>query len=307
MAKEFDIYLNKRVTECDVIVYTLPYRDGLSVANRLILESCLQSYILQKMIAVQTGSRLVAHINDMIKLCHERLSIGMKLSQDISFSVCYSNVPDDLVIRLGVSDLTALESMFLEAENEMVLDVAPIITSVKRPFADMTMPIEIEATVNEAKQSMIAAITETQIGASDIDVWKQSYLDADAPVVITAELANLCYSLYETASNTIGLAQYVLGTEIHHSLGRGNSALLIGSAVTGSNMEKFIRIDHALHVMANAIEGAIKYITLDQTGIVFDLDASSILKRHRLLSEMDGDTLSDYDTMTLDEIDFVIL
>lgn len=28
MAKEFDIYLNKRLTECDIIVYSIPFRDG---------------------------------------------------------------------------------------------------------------------------------------------------------------------------------------------------------------------------------------------------------------------------------------
>ncbi len=29
MVKEFDIYLKRRITECDLIVYSLPYRDGL--------------------------------------------------------------------------------------------------------------------------------------------------------------------------------------------------------------------------------------------------------------------------------------
>lgn len=29
--KEFDIYLNKRLTECDIIVYSIPYRDRLTV------------------------------------------------------------------------------------------------------------------------------------------------------------------------------------------------------------------------------------------------------------------------------------
>lgn len=47
MAKEFDIYLNNRLTQCDIIVYSIPYRDGLTVMNRLILETCLESYTLQ--------------------------------------------------------------------------------------------------------------------------------------------------------------------------------------------------------------------------------------------------------------------
>lgn len=42
MVKEFDIYLKRRITECDLIVYSLPYRDGLTATNRIILESCMQ-------------------------------------------------------------------------------------------------------------------------------------------------------------------------------------------------------------------------------------------------------------------------
>ena len=48
MAKEFDIYLNERLHQCDIIVYSIPYRDGLTVMERLILETCLESYTLQK-------------------------------------------------------------------------------------------------------------------------------------------------------------------------------------------------------------------------------------------------------------------
>lgn len=42
MAKEFDIYLNKRLTECDIIVYSIPFRDGFDRDEAsMILESCL--------------------------------------------------------------------------------------------------------------------------------------------------------------------------------------------------------------------------------------------------------------------------
>ena len=47
MVKEFDIYLKRRITECDLIVYSLPYRDGLTATNRIILESCIESWRLR--------------------------------------------------------------------------------------------------------------------------------------------------------------------------------------------------------------------------------------------------------------------
>ena len=36
-------------------------------------------------------------------------------------------------------------------------------------------------------------------------------------------------------------------------------------------------------------------------------ELSAIVKRHRLLYEMDSDTLSTYDDMSLDDVDYVIL
>lgn len=307
MAKEFDIHLNRQVTECDIIVYSLPYRDGLSAANRLILESCLESYTLQKMIAVQTGSSLVAHINDMIKLCKERLSIGIEFSQDASFQVSYASYPDDMVIHLGASDLNVLETSFYEAKNGMVLAVAPLTAYVTRPFSSVTMPILLGADVGEVKQSMIDALSSAVLHVSDVDTQKVDYLKTDAPIVVSAELANLCYSIYDTAETAIGIAQYVLGTELHHSFGFGNSALHIGAAVSGTNAQKFLAIESYAHILANAVDFAVKYITVDASAAVIDVGASSIVKRHRLLSEIDSDTLADLDGSTLEELDFVIL
>lgn len=69
MAKEFDIYLNNRLTQCDIIVYSIPRQIGITAMNHIILESCLDNYLLQKFVAAQTSSELVAHIDDMSACC----------------------------------------------------------------------------------------------------------------------------------------------------------------------------------------------------------------------------------------------
>ena len=103
MAKEFDIYLNKRLTECDIIVYSIPFRDGLTATNRMILESCLESYTLQKFIAVETGSELVSHIDKMIKTCNERLHMASTWDIDLEFQTHYVLNPVPTVIEIEVS------------------------------------------------------------------------------------------------------------------------------------------------------------------------------------------------------------
>ena len=104
MAKEFDIYLNKRLTECDIIVYSIPFRDGLTATNRMILESCLESYTLQKFIAVETGSELVSHIDKMIKTCNERLHMASTWGIDLEFQTHYVLNPVPTVIEIAPND-----------------------------------------------------------------------------------------------------------------------------------------------------------------------------------------------------------
>lgn len=83
MAKEFDVCLNNRLTECDVIVYSIPYRDGLTVMDKLTLQACFESLLIQKFIAVHTQSSLVSDIDCLIKACAMRLDHRVSLTDQL--------------------------------------------------------------------------------------------------------------------------------------------------------------------------------------------------------------------------------
>ena len=87
MAKEFDIYLNNRLTQCDIIVYSIPHRDGLTAMNKPMLESCIEEYTLMKFIAMQTESEFVSHIDEMLKTCCERLTLDTNIDASAKFNV----------------------------------------------------------------------------------------------------------------------------------------------------------------------------------------------------------------------------
>ncbi len=46
--KEYDIFLKQRLTEGSIIVYSLPFRDGVSAVNRVVLRAMLSYFSLQK-------------------------------------------------------------------------------------------------------------------------------------------------------------------------------------------------------------------------------------------------------------------
>ena len=117
MAKEFDIYLSERLTECDIIVYSLPYRDGLSALNRMVLDSCIESYTLYKFVAVQTGSKLVSRIDSMLKTCYEMLNCAMPIDATADFKVYYSSNTECDGLEIIAGDTQFSESMFAEADD----------------------------------------------------------------------------------------------------------------------------------------------------------------------------------------------
>lgn len=48
MAQTYNIYLRKRLTEFDLIIRNLPYRDGLVIYNRMYLDAMVNYLYLQK-------------------------------------------------------------------------------------------------------------------------------------------------------------------------------------------------------------------------------------------------------------------
>ena len=60
MAQTYNIYLRKRLTEFDLIIRNLPYRDGLVIYNRMYLDAMVNYLYLQKFIVGDTDTKLVS-------------------------------------------------------------------------------------------------------------------------------------------------------------------------------------------------------------------------------------------------------
>lgn len=72
-------------------------------------------------------------------------------------------------------------------------------------------------------------------------------------------------------------------------------------------LKKFTGMEDVLNVFANIVETIIQFIQPITADMYLDCEASAGLKRYRLLYEMDDLTLSDFDNMTLEEVDYVII
>lgn len=309
MAKEFDIYLNNRLTQCDIIVYSIPYRDGLTVMNKIILESCLDYYILQKFVAAQTASDLVAHIDEMIKVCREKLSIGTTIGISTELSVHYMLSPSDMQILFGQNNVELTSISFIEASNKTVIAVDPLLMLIGKSLGSGSSHIQLNQSVQKIIKNSIERF-ENGIGfsAQVSGTFKKSAIAANNMLVPMAEMTNLCYRIHNAGETALELAASVLATEIHFSLGEGFSNFIIGATAEGGDLTtKYETAISKLSIFAELTDTIMQFMDVKSSTVELAADINPILKRHRLLNEMDDSALVSFDDMTLEEVDYVIL
>ncbi len=123
-----------------------------------------------------------------------------------------------------------------------------------------------------------------------------------------ATMESLCTRIGFDAVAGIEMAVMILGTKLSHSLGRAISGITIDSEVTGTKARKLEVVNGIIQIMVDMTPVIIKILYPETSNLISDADVSgSKIKRYRLLNEMDNLALEDFDDMTLDEMDYVIL
>lgn len=310
MAKDFDIFLHRHLTECDLVIQSIPFRDGITVTDRMILDACLQGCKLMRIAAAQSNMELVAQLDRIIKTCHERLGLQTVMDASAELKAMSITHPTIEPIELSAENLGMLATVLNRAEDKMVMSVEPLVTKIAKSLGRMNGQIVLAAdTTGTLKKSILTLRSGMYLDAGlDGDLKKGLLLDIDTDISMDATLSSLCKRIGFDAAAGIEMTAIILGTRLSHSLGRAISGITINSKVTGTKARKFETAEGIIQLMADMTPILIKIIHPENRDILLGANVTgSKLKRHRLLSEMDELSLADFDDMTLDEMDYVIL
>ena len=311
MAKDFDIYLRSRLHECDLIVYSIPYHDGVSATDRLILEAALNGYILQKIASVQMETKLTAHIDEMIKLCLEKLNIGTAVDASAEIEIYSRLCLDGTPLVIDAHAVEMLGRVMNEVDSGLFLCAQSLDTQVALSAGRTDSPLVMDTGLARvSKQSMLRIYSDTILQSELVGTHQQDFIGGTLPVVSETTLQSLCYQLTFSASAAVEIMALVLGTEIHHSLGRWYNGIAIGSKLTGAWAQKFEIAQTVATILQEATGVLIKVLYPDRTGTVLHSRGGCDLKRCRLLNEIYSDgtvdkVLDDIGDMTLDELYYV--
>lgn len=310
MAKEFDIFLNERLHQCDIIVYSIPYRDGLTVMERLVLETCLECYTLHKLIAVQNGSLLVSHIDKMIKTCLERLGNGVTVGASAEFQVHYSLYPSTDALEMNAGRLNLLAHAYASAKSALQIKTPLIDAYVKKPFGCGQSGIEVVSNVEAIfKRDLEQAHSQFVLEAQDLKMKKKVYEQVKPSVIINTKSTDLFYRLCcTTIPSAIQISNETAETELRYSLGRCTFPIVLNSQELTEQMTKCLATESAIEMQSSATGGLKQFFAPKATALeVVPLEIQTVVKRHRLLYEMASDEFSTYDDMSLNDVDYVII
>lgn len=130
--KEFDIRLPPRLTECKVLICSLPYYSGLTVIDGFIIDSTVDGYTLQKVFRVQSGLVLTSEVEGTFKLVHEVAQSGLVLDSHIDIEALYKIIPEPSSIVLLEEPARLFAEGFLRVSDGIELDSSLLDIQVSR-------------------------------------------------------------------------------------------------------------------------------------------------------------------------------
>ena len=86
MAQEYNIYLRKRLTEFDVIIKNLPYRDGLIMYNKMYLDAMVNYLCLQRFIIGESDANLRTEIDDLLERVFNTFQNKVEIDLDVELA-----------------------------------------------------------------------------------------------------------------------------------------------------------------------------------------------------------------------------
>lgn len=306
--QSFDVYLKKRLTEIDVTITQLVQRDSFSIYDWLYIYATLDDIEVRKSLKVNASMTLDTILDDILEIVAEKIHNELYVDVDMDL-VNQVITGGETEMVLSASELDIIEKSFTGGDSSLEITVDPLDYYIAHSFGKVEFDMKL--LVNELdtlKYSFEKIVADMEL-SEDIDFASIKNIGLDeSEMFLDVDPMNIFYLLtiagkaitYMSASP---IEKYILKKVLY---GAESEMYLSANTDTDWQLQKFIGIDNPLNLLADMTEVLIQFVS-GQSEMYLNCEASAGLKRYRLLAEMDDLTLSDFDNMTLNEVDYVIL
>lgn len=305
----YDVYLQNRLTEIDVIISQLVLRDTFSVYNVMYLLCSLEELKLYKSLSMQTSIELDAKLIYLLKTIHELMNSKMYLKAKVDLSSqVFSGGNVNLEMR--VDKVNIQEKTFTGGTSVLEMFTEPLDYYIAHSFGTVDFDMRLEMNqVKFIKEGFEQMNSELQLLiGTDFSSSKIAELES-IDLELSTEQINLFYLAVISGQCVLNLSASPLGDYILNKVLYGLNAnmTLTAANVQTPALEKFANADALMQMLMSMTEILVQFIVLDQVDMVMSCEASAVMKQYRFVSEMDDYNVSYFDNMNLSEIDFKVI
>lgn len=305
----FDVYLKKRLTEIDVIITQLVQRDAFSMYDWLNIFAIIDDELeIRKSIKPETEMFLDVDIPDILKVIHEKVDNAMYLDVVSEFAKA-TMANGEAEMFLFANEINILEKSFVKGEDVLEIFASPLDYYVALSLGNAKFDMSLFANELDTLKYSSEKFSNDFILSADVDTASKKIIDIDELKILLDIAPTDIFYLLTIAGETemylcANMVDDVLLKNVLHD--PEFEMWLNASTDVDWELRKFLELDNSLNILADMTEVLIQFVS-GQSEMYLDCEASAGLKRYRLLHEMDDLTLSDFDNMTLYEVDYVIL
>lgn len=304
----FDVYLKKRLTEIDVIITQLAQRDAFSVYDWLYIFCSMGDLQIRKNLNVYVDLYINTVIDNILEKVYERIENELIIDTSADFvDGIFTDLNSEMILWASEVDTIAFD--ITGGENDLEISVDELDYYIARSFGNIEFDMNL----------ILDELDTLKYGWNDFDSIME--LDIESPLLSQKNVDGNDWIMYLSFPPTglyylltIGgkadmvmsaktIISYVLKYVLHDLQ---PEMYLIAEAIDEFGLQKYIEISNSLLSVMEITDTLIDLISSGSIMLI-DSEASAGLKRYRLLNEMDDFALADFDDMSLDEVDYVIL
>lgn len=315
--KSYDIFVDRRLIQGDLIVVDLPLRNDIAAYDYIEIDSSVKKLLGEKALIFPVDAT--------------RIDVGSYLGVGYESTGAQKFEEANSSFVIGASADSVALSLMKVAENSIVLDseAQEISQKIERALSDVAIGVNgedafttaksvgnirgvivFDANVAGAKQSFPKPDNDSGviIGAVLIPPAAEYYEKWEAGVRLGANIKSLGYLSYlRLIRNEVNIGVEPVNAEPLFSLGKCNARISIGSEVA-TVVQFFTDAESAMDILLSGEPVLYMICEPGEAGILLGAIGAAILRRFRTLAETDAiGTLGELDNMTLEDIDYLTI
>lgn len=305
MAQTYNLYLRDRLTEFDLIIQNLPYRDGLIVHNKLLLDAMVNYLCLQKFIVGEQDSELQAKIDELLEtVCNEFQNTAV-LSFDAETAAA-KPISGSSEMVLEMDELPIHEESFNTFSDFMKLTTAALKYDLAKSIGSGESKFVLSTSTADTLKEAFEVFSNQALLHAAADPSSEIFAETKTEFKLNTNQFDIFYMLAVECEAFLNLLCSA-DCELWYTLGNADNKMVLTVHNGAIQSEKFFDADVFIKLIGE-VNGTLTYfVELQNIGAVLSADVLAGLKRYRKVSEVDPLSIPSIDLLSEEELDYVVL